>query len=76
MQNGGITNPIQETNVTLKYLKGYTKLLEAEIGTDLYKFFELDWDITKNKANEIENEIREKRKTLHRLEKNISHDKG
>ena len=51
MQNGGITNPIQETNVTLKYLKGYSKLLETNIGTDLYKFFELDWDITKNKAN-------------------------
>ena len=37
-----------------------------------YKFFQLDWDISKNKANEIENEIRHRRKTLNMLQKDLN----
>lgn len=50
-------------------------MLKAEIGTQLYKFFQLDWDISKNKANEIDDEIRMRRRTLNVLKQNIVHDR-
>ena len=37
-----------------------------------YKFFDNGWDISKNKANVIENEIRMRRNTIKGIEKKIS----
>lgn len=46
--NEGYLNQVQETNLTLKFLKGFNKLIDANIEADSYKIFDLNWDISKN----------------------------
>ena len=51
LKHEGMLNPVQMNNLTLKYIKGYFKIFEVEAEINPYKFFQLDWDISKNKAN-------------------------
>lgn len=55
MTNEGLINITQETNLTLKYLKAFSKATQAEVEENAYKLFDLSWDITKNEVNQIEN---------------------
>lgn len=55
MANEGMINITQETNLTLKYLKAFSKVTQAEVEENAYKLFDLSWDITKNEVNQIEN---------------------
>lgn len=50
--NEGYLNLVQETNLTLKYLKSFNKLLTATVEVNSYKLFNLEWDISKNEANQ------------------------
>ena len=51
--NEGMINITQETNLTLKYLKAFSKITQAEVEENTYKLFDLSWDITKNEVNQI-----------------------
>jgi len=42
---------VQETNLTVKYLKAWATLPTAEVEANSYKFFDLEWDISKNQIN-------------------------
>jgi hypothetical protein len=64
MSNEGYLNPVQELNLTLKFLKAFKSLTAANIPVNTYKMFDLDWDISQNKTNLFEGEIRENRKML------------
>lgn len=55
ISNEGLLNITQETNLTLKYLKAFSKVTQAEVEENSYKLFDLSWDITRNEANQIEN---------------------
>ena len=55
ISNEGLINIAQETNLTLKYLKAFSKVAQAEVEENAYKLFDLSWDITKNEVNQIEN---------------------
>ena len=55
ISNEGLINITQETNLTLKYLKVFSKVAQAEVEENAYKLFDLSWDITKNEVNQIEN---------------------
>jgi hypothetical protein len=52
--NEGYLNLVQETNLTLKYLKAFNKLPTAVIEANSYQLFSLEWDISKNEANQLE----------------------
>lgn len=72
MTNEGLINITQETNLTLKYLKAFSKVTQADVEENAYKLFDLSWDITKNEVNQIENEIRLRRITIKEITKKIS----
>lgn len=41
-----------------------------------YKFFDLEWDITKNEANQISEEIRTRRKTINQLDRKMTQEQS
>lgn len=58
IDNSGYLNDNQNTNLTLNYLKNYSKLA-AYIGLNQFRLqqfemFDLKWDITKNDQNKKE----------------------
>lgn len=67
MDNSGYLNDNQNTNLVLNYLKNYSKLSTFVISNKLtlnkFKLFDIEWDITKNKINQVEDEQRLRRKT-------------
>jgi hypothetical protein len=72
LKNEGMLNPVQQTNLALKFIKGFVKMFEATAEVNPYKFFQLDWDISKNKANQIDDEIRFRRRTISMIQQDMS----
>lgn len=67
MDNSGYLNDNQNTNLVLNYLKNYSRLStfvsSNKLALNKFKLFDIEWDITKNKINQVEDEQRLRRKT-------------
>jgi hypothetical protein len=48
MTNEGYLNEIQDTNLTLNFLRLFKSIVEVRPDPTSYRLFDLDWDISKN----------------------------
>ncbi len=65
IENAGLLNSQQETNLSLKYLNGFKQLLKQKPDNSIESsMFDIEWNIDNKEENKQLDGIRIKRKTL------------